>query len=166
MSPKRKSAFGDNSATGRKSATVQAKHTVQAPTTQKRTRRPRAAATVHEVLNHLITRGRPESRSPDPSPSTHISVVGTGRIEVLERDNASLKLSVDAISDSLDEDKEMLQALAQGQGTVRGIASSTPAHIGSISGPRLFVATQRSIHCGFGCWDTFRRRHHEAYGPQ
>src|SRR5579859_1901586 len=110
----------------------------------------------HEVVQRAVL----------PSPPSHISVVGADRIEALERDNASLKLSADAISDSLDEDKEMLQALAQGQGTIRGTASSTTAHIGSMSGPRLFVATQRSIHCGFGCWDTFRHRHHEAYGPQ
>jgi len=81
------------------------------------------------------------SHSPDPSPSSpHISVIGTDRIEELERENESLKLSVDAISDSLDEVKEMLQALTfdfkgglaqQGQGAILGT--------GSMSGPRLFV---------------------------
>src|SRR5579859_3573612 len=70
----------------------------------------------HEVVQRAVL----------PSPPSHISVVGADRIEALERDNASLKLSADAIGDSLDEDKEMLQALTQGQGTIRGTAPSTP----------------------------------------
>ena len=146
---------------------VRAKPTTQAPTIQKRPSRPRATAAVHEATHRLTTRGRlnhppvahlrhpqqsspsrSENHSPDPSPSSHISVVGTDRIEALERENASLKLSVDAISDSLDEVKEMLQALAtdvkggsaQGQGATLGTAS--------VSGSRLFVGMtpEKTIH--------------------
>jgi len=148
MPPKRKSAFGGNSATGRKSATVQAKRTTQAPTIQRRTRKPRAMAAVHEVLNRLTTRGRSHharlSRSPDSSPSPlHTLVDGTDRVEAVEREHASLKLSVDAVSDSLDEVKEMLQALATnfkgslapGQGAIQGTASSMPTYVGSVTGP-------------------------------
>src|SRR5579859_8047552 len=151
MPPKRKSAFSGNSATGPKSTTVQAKHTTHMPTIQKRTRGPRALAVVHEVMNRLTTRGRSHhahlSQSPDLSPSpSHTSVNRTDRIEALERENASLKLSVDAVSDSLDEVKEMLQVLATnfkgglapGQTTL-GTASSMPAHVGSMSGPRSFI---------------------------
>lgn len=146
MPSNRKSAFG-----GHTSAAVQAKPVTRAPTIQKRPSRPRATAAVHEVTHRLTTRGlrhrrrpsssRSVSHSPDPSPSSpHISVIGTDRIEALERENESLKLSVDAISDSLDEVKEMLQALTfdfkgglaqQGQGAILGT--------GSMSGPRLFV---------------------------
>src|SRR5579859_1461025 len=149
MPPKRKSAFGGNSATGRKSATVQAKRTTQAPTIQRRTRRPRATAAVHKVLNRLTPRGRARlTRSPDSSPSpSHTSVDGTDRVEALEREHASLKLSVDAVSDSLDEVKEMLQALATnfkgsltpGQGAIQGTASSMPTYVGSVTGPRSFI---------------------------
>ena len=117
MPSNRKSAFG-----GHTSAAVQAKPVTRAPTIQKRPSRPRATAAVHEVTHRLTTRGlrhrrqssssRSVSHSPDPSPSSpHISVIGTDRIEALERENESLKLSVDAISDSLNEVKEMLQRL-------------------------------------------------------
>ena len=139
---------GSSPAQGHKSATDRAKPATQAPTIQKRPSRPRAMAAVQEATRRLTTRGRPGSHSPDPSPSSHISVVGTDRIEALERENASLKLSVDAITDSLDEVKEMLQALAtdikggsaQGQGATLGTAS--------VSGPRLFVGMtpEKTIH--------------------
>jgi len=172
MPPKRKSDIGGNLASGRKSAASRSKPTTQAPTIQKRPTRPRAMAAVHEATRRLTTRdhslmaqshhpqrpssSRSQSRSPDPSPSSsHASVVGTSRIEALERENASLKLSVNAISDSLDEVKEALQALAidlkggwpQGQGTMLG-AASAPAHTGSMLGPRLFVGMtpEKTIH--------------------
>src|SRR5579859_5873135 len=151
MPPKRKSVFGGNSTKGRKTAKVPAKQATQAPTIQKRPRRPRATAAVQEAIQRFPTRGRSNhahlSQSPDPSPtSPHTSVIGTDRIEALERENASLKLSVEAVSDSLDEVKEMLQALATdfkgglapGQTTL-GTASSMPAHVGSMSGPRSFI---------------------------
>jgi len=99
--------------------------------------------------DYLIQKSSSSSQSSlEPSPSSsHVSVVGTDRIEALERQNASLKLSVNAIGDSLDEVKETLQvlamdskgSLAQGQRAVLGSASSMPAHTGSRSGPRLFV---------------------------
>src|SRR5579859_3734355 len=140
MPPKRSSAFSGNSATGRKSATVQAKHATQAPTIQKHPRRPRAAAAVHEATH------RPTTQDPSPSPP-HTSVSGTDQIEALEKENASLKLSVDAVSNSLDEVKEMLRAiatnfkdgLAPSQGTILGTASAMPAYVGSMSGPRSFI---------------------------
>ena len=74
----------------------------------------------------------------------------------MERQNATLKLSVNAISDSLDEVKETLQALAmdfkggvgQGHGAILSAASSMPPHIDSMSGPRLFVGMtpEKTIH--------------------
>jgi hypothetical protein len=140
MPPKRNSASSGDSATGRKSATVQAKHATQAPTIQKRPRRPRAAAAVRGATH------RPTTRDPSPSPP-HTSVSGPDRIEALEIENASLKLSVDAVSGSLDEVKEMLQALATnfkdglapGQSAILGTASAMPAYVGSMSGPQSFI---------------------------
>ena len=153
MPPKRKSAYSGNSATARKTAAIRAKPTSQAPTIHKRPSRPRATAAVHEAAHRLIHHPQRPSptrsqSSPEPSPSSsHDSIVGIDRIEALERQNATLKLSVNAISDSLDEVKETLQALAmdfkgglgQGHGAILSAASSMPPHIGSISGPRLFV---------------------------
>src|SRR5579859_4177700 len=113
-------------------------------------------AAVHEPTHRLTTRGhldhppvahlrhprrpspsRSRSHSPDPSHSSHTSVVETDRIEALESENASLKLSVDAISDSLDEGKEMLQALAT-EVTGTGKSVGGPA---SVPGPRSFFGT-------------------------
>ena len=120
-------------------------------------------AAVHEPTHRPTTRGRLDhlpvahlrhprrpspsgsgSHYPDPSHSSRTSVVETDRIEALESENASLKLSVDAISDPLDEVKEMLQALAT-EVTGTGKSVEGPA---SVPGPRSFVGMtpEKTIH--------------------
>src|SRR5205814_2185972 len=84
-------------------AAIRAKPTSQAPTIHKHPSRPHATAAVHEAAHRLIHHPERPSptrsqSSPEPSPSSsHDSIIGIDRIEALERQIATLKLSVKLI---------------------------------------------------------------------